>query len=93
MSDTELASLSVAKGGLEVVETNGRRRSWSAEEKDRIVGETLSGKESVGAVARRHGLTAQQLYGWRRSRCRSLTAWSSLQWWWRGRRSRSIFVG
>ena len=31
-----------------------------------MVGETLSGKESVSAVARRHGVTAQQLYGWRR---------------------------
>jgi transposase len=26
----------------------------------------LSGEESVSAVAKRHGVTAQQLYGWRR---------------------------
>ncbi len=26
----------------------------------------MSGEESVSAVARRHGVTAQQLYGWRR---------------------------
>ena len=66
MSDTELASMSEPEGRLEVVEGSGRRRSWSAEEKDRIVGETLSGGESVSAVARRHGVTAQQLYSWRR---------------------------
>lgn len=66
MSDTELASLSEPEGRLDVVESSGRRRSWSAAEKDRIVGETLSGVESVSAVARRHGVTAQQLYGWRR---------------------------
>jgi transposase len=66
MSGTEFSSMSEADGLLEVVEPSRRRRSWSAEEKDRIVGETLSGEESVSAVARRHGVTAQQLYGWRR---------------------------
>jgi transposase len=66
MSDTELGSMSEPEGRLEVVEGSGRRRSWSAEEKERIVGETLSGGESVSAVARRHGVTAQQLYSWRR---------------------------
>ena len=66
MSDTELGSMSEPEGRLEVVAGRGRRRSWSAEEKDRIVGETLSGGESVSAVARRHGVSAQQLYAWRR---------------------------
>lgn len=66
MSDAEGGSISEPEGRLELVEARGRRRSWSAEEKDRIVGETLSGEESVSAVARRHGVTAQQLYGWRR---------------------------
>lgn len=66
MSDTELVSMSQPEGRQEVVEDSGRRRSWSAEEKERIVGETLSGKESVSAVARRHGVTAQQVYSWRR---------------------------
>ena len=66
MSDTELASMSEPAGRLEVVSDRGRRRSWSTADKERIVGETLSGEESVGAVARRHGVTAQQLYAWRR---------------------------
>jgi len=66
MSNTECGSMSGPEGRQELVEARGRRRSWSAAEKDRIVGETLSGEESVSAVARRHGVTAQQLYGWRR---------------------------
>lgn len=66
MSETELGSMSEPEGRQEVVEGGGRRRSWSAAEKERIVGEMLSGKESVSTVARRHGVTAQQLYGWRR---------------------------
>jgi transposase len=51
---------------LEVFTGAGRRRAWSAEEKARIVAETVTGEESVCAVARRHGLSPQQLFGWRR---------------------------
>lgn len=45
----------------------GRRRSWSAEQKERIVAESYTSGDTVCAVARRHGLTAQQLFGWRRA--------------------------
>ena len=62
MLDTDLASTSEPEVRLEAVEVSGRRRSWSAAEKDRIVGETLSGEESVSAVARRHGVTAQHMH-------------------------------
>ena len=51
---------------LEIFTGAGRRRSWSNEEKARIVGESLGVGESVSAVARRHGLTPQQLFAWRR---------------------------
>jgi transposase len=51
---------------IEVFTGAGRRRAWSAEEKARIVAETVTGGESVCAVARRHGLSPQQLFGWRR---------------------------
>lgn len=54
---------------LEIFTGAGRRRSWSVEQKARIVGESLGGGESVSAVARRHGLTPQQLFGWRRQAC------------------------
>jgi transposase len=51
---------------LEVFTGAGRRRKWSDEDKARIVSETVASGESVCAVARRHGLSPQQLFGWRR---------------------------
>lgn len=66
MSDTELMAKSERARRVEVFTGAGRRRSWSAEEKARIVATSLDGGESVSAVARRHGLTPQQLLGWRR---------------------------
>ena len=44
----------------------GRRRDWSAEDKARIVAESYEAGESVSAVARRHALSPQQLFSWRR---------------------------
>ena len=44
----------------------GRRRAWTAEQKARIIAESLAGSETVSAVARRHDLTPQQLFGWLR---------------------------
>jgi transposase len=71
MSDTELLLEPKTSAGepvrrLEVFMGAGRRRAWTAEQKARIVAESHSGGESVSAVARRHGLTPQQLFGWRR---------------------------
>lgn len=51
---------------LEVFTGAGRRRTWSNEDKARIVAEIAASGESVCAVARRHGLSPQQLFGWRR---------------------------
>jgi transposase len=51
---------------LEVFTGAGRRRTWSGEDKARIVAEIAASGESVSAVARRHGLAPQQLFGWRR---------------------------
>jgi transposase len=51
---------------LEVFTGAGRRRKWSDEDKARIVTETVASEASVCAVARRHGLSPQQLFGWRR---------------------------
>ena len=68
MSDTEL--LHKSKGEplrrLEVFTGSGRRRAWSAEQKARILAESYESGDEVSAVARRHGLTPQQLFGWRR---------------------------
>ena len=44
----------------------GRRRTWRDEDKARIVAEISTSGDSVCAVARRHGLSPQQLFGWRR---------------------------
>ncbi|WP_253707048.1 transposase [Bradyrhizobium sp. WD16] len=44
----------------------GRRRTWSDEDKARVVAEIETGGDSVSGVARRHGLSPQQLFGWRR---------------------------
>jgi transposase len=51
----------------------GRRRRWSSEQKALIVSETYQAGETVSAVARRHGLTPQQLFTWRREAQRART--------------------
>ena len=61
---------------LEVFTGAGRRRTWSAEDKARIVAEIVASGDSVSAVARRHGLSPQQLFGWRRELQASQTALS-----------------
>jgi len=52
---------------VEIFTGTGRRRTWSAEDKARIVAESLAPRASVSAVARAHGLTAAQIFRWRRS--------------------------
>ncbi len=42
----------------------GRRRRFSLAEKAAIVEESYGAGTSVCGVARRHGLTSQQLFGW-----------------------------
>src|ERR1700681_491364 len=56
---------------VEVFTGAGRRRSWSGEEKAAIIAESYGAGETVCAVARRHGLTPQQLFAWRRLARRS----------------------
>jgi transposase len=43
-----------------------RRRSWSLDEKRRIVDESLEDGASIAEVARRHDLNTNQLFTWRR---------------------------
>jgi transposase len=64
--DTEHSAITEPVRRIEVFTGAGRRRTWSAEDKARIVAETLQEGETVCAVARRHGLSPQQLFGWRR---------------------------
>jgi transposase len=57
---------------LEVFTGAGRRRAWTAEHKAQILAESYASGEKVSAVARRHGLTPQQLFGWRRDARRTM---------------------
>ncbi|MGH9581611.1 MAG: IS66-like element accessory protein TnpA [Bryobacteraceae bacterium] len=50
---------------LEVVDT-GRRRRWTEGEKLRIVAESLTGPRMASATARRHGISRQLIFTWRR---------------------------
>jgi len=51
---------------VEVITGTGRRRRFSDDDKSRIIEETLAPGVVVSEIARRHGLTPQQLFGWRR---------------------------
>src|SRR5690348_5578007 len=43
------------------------RRRWSAEDKRRLVEETLAPGQTVHGVARRRGVSPSQLFAWRKS--------------------------
>ena len=58
---------------VEVLTGPVRRRRWSAEEKARIVEETLAPGACVSEVARRWQVCSQQVFGWRRAACRAVT--------------------
>jgi transposase len=64
--DTVHSAITEPVRRLEVFTGAGRRRKWSDEDKARIVAEIETSSDSVCAVARRHGLSPQQLFGWRR---------------------------
>ena len=51
---------------LAVVDT-GRRRRWPEHEKRRIVEESLSALRQASATARRHGISNQLLFAWRKA--------------------------
>jgi transposase len=54
-------------GRVEVVGGARRRRRWPDDVKARIVAESYEPGVQVADVARRHGVTPQQLTGWRRA--------------------------
>jgi transposase len=64
-----------AKGGfrrIEVLTGPARRRRWSAEDKARIIAETLLPGARVSEVARRWQVCSQQVFGWRRAARRDM---------------------
>jgi transposase len=65
-----MAGIGASTGAPERVEviTRGEgRRSFSAEEKVRLVAETFQPGETVTAVSRRHGICTSLLHRWRRA--------------------------
>jgi transposase len=63
--DTKGVSSTARPQRIEVITGDDRRRKWSAQEKVAIVAESLAEGAVVSEVARRHGLSPQQLFGWR----------------------------
>jgi transposase len=53
-------------GRIEVMTGPERRRRWSDEEKLRLVAEACRPGNSVSQIARELGISASQLFGWRR---------------------------
>src|SRR6201982_3075346 len=50
---------------VELITGQRRRRQWTAEEKARIVAESLEEGANISEVARRHGVVRGLLTGWR----------------------------
>ncbi len=67
MLDHKLEPNPSAARRVEVFTGTGRRRRWPPNAKARILEETLATGAVVSEVARRHGITPQQLFGWRRA--------------------------
>jgi transposase len=53
---------------MEIITRGERRRSWSAEQKDQIVAESLGPDLTPTEVARKHWISSGQLYTWRQQR-------------------------
>jgi transposase len=51
---------------IEVLADGGRRRLWTAAEKAAMVLESFEAGAVVAEIARRRGVRAQQIHGWRR---------------------------
>ena len=69
MRNHNLDAGSEVRGGAAAVEGRRRkrrtRRSWSVEEKIRIVRESLASAETITAVVERHGIPRNRLSSWR----------------------------
>ena len=66
MTDT-IFDTKLACGRIEIRTGVGRRRRWTAQEKGRIVAETLNAGVPVAEMARRHDMSSQHLFNWIRA--------------------------
>jgi len=55
------------RGRIDIQVGPGRRRRWSDEVKGRIVAESFAPGAIVSEVARRHGISPQHLFAWRKA--------------------------
>ncbi len=66
MTDT-IYDTKLACGRMDIRTGVGRRRRWTAQEKGRIVAETLNAGVCVAEIARRHDMSSQHLFNWIRA--------------------------
>lgn len=59
----------MTKHQIEVITSVERRRRWSREEKERLVGATFEPGASVSELARSAGIHVSQLFRWRKELC------------------------
>jgi transposase len=64
---THLVDSSEPRGRVDIQVGPGRRRRWSDEAKGRIVAESFAPGAIVSDVARRHDISPQHLFAWRKA--------------------------
>jgi transposase len=63
----DMTMSSIRPNRVEVVTSVQRRRHWTPEQKLELIKQTNAPGCSVSLVARQHGLTAAQLFQWRKA--------------------------
>src|SRR5437879_10974629 len=63
----DIVEASAPRGRIEIRSGVGRRRRWSDEERGRIVAESFAPGAVVSEVARRHEISPQHLFSWRKA--------------------------
>src|ERR1700757_1462682 len=63
----DIVDASKPRGRVDIQVGAGRRRRWSEEGKGRIVAESYAPGAVVSEVARRHGISPQHLFVWRKA--------------------------
>src|SRR4029450_12872656 len=62
-----IVDASAPRGRVEIRSGVGRRRRWSDEDKGRIVAESYAPGAAASEIARRHEISPQHLFTWRKA--------------------------